>query len=110
MSNIADWQRQVGFDSAMTLSDPKENSARMTIRSGKLKSGAQLLVYKWNKLYEAAIYETNALRIGARIAVADGVLHDRISKLHGPADQPERDEAVKCSGKLAALKARVCPD
>jgi len=97
----------VRLDSAMSVPHLKENFAHMTIRSGKLKSGAEMLVYKWNKLYEAAIYETNTLRIGARIAVAHGVLHDRISKLRGPADKPERDEAVKCSGKLAAWKARV---
>lgn len=68
-----------------------------------------MLVYKWNKLYEAALYETNTQRISARIMVAHDVLRERIEMLHRPADQIERAEAVRCAHKLATLKARVCP-
>jgi len=67
-----------------------------------------MLKYKWSKIYEAALYETNDLRMPGRITAATAVLNDRLSRLHRPENKPERDEAEKCSVNLLRLKARTC--
>jgi hypothetical protein len=69
-----------------------------------------MLNYKWNKFYEAALYETNAQRIGDRITVALEMLAARLNMLQGPAGIPERVELVRCTGNLKRLKTRTSFD
>jgi hypothetical protein len=64
--------------------------------------------YAWMKLYEAAVLETDPVRLPSRIEVAQNAIGQRVMTL--AVDEAERRAIVKTLDALAILNREHLPD